>query len=312
MSTQRIQTFLLLAGITTAVVILVLFLLNWNSALDREVKRRIREIDESNKQLSEANEQLKVHDKMQSEFINIAAHELRTPIQPILGLTNFLLSKKGNIESYKDFLNIVSRNAKRLQRLTEDILDVTRIESHSLKLNKEQFNLNDIIVICIDDITTNRYSNNGENNGAVKILYEPKDIFVHADKERIAQVVSNLLHNAVKFTNEGGRGRRGGGEGEGSISVSSNRSTDKNEITVCVRDSGTGIDPEVLPKLFSKFVSKSARGTGLGLFVSKSIIEAHGGRIWAQNNQDGERRGATFAFSIPISNDPNKESWNRS
>jgi signal transduction histidine kinase len=142
-SEQRLETFLLLAGITIAVVILIVFLIKWNSSLGREVKRRTKELDESNKQLVLANkksesayEQLKVHDKMQRDFINVAAHELRTPIQPILGLTDALRSKIKDTEK-QEILDVVIRNAKRLHRLTEDILDVTRIESHTLELRKK-------------------------------------------------------------------------------------------------------------------------------------------------------------------------------
>jgi signal transduction histidine kinase len=289
-SVQRLQTFSLLAGITTAVVILIVFLIKWNSSLDREVKRRTKELDESNKQLvlankklESANEQLKVHDNMQNEFINIAAHELRTPIQPILLLSDALKSKIKDNEQFT-LIDVISRNAKRLRRLTEDILDVTRIESKSLKLHKEQFNLNDVIVNTINDIKINRYFNNKKDD--IKILYDSdKDIFVKADKERVSQVIFNLLSNAIKFAN---------GEG-GNISIMSEKKD--NQLIVSIKDTGTGIDSEILPRLFSKFVTKSFEGTGLGLFISKSIIEAHGGKIWAGNNSNG--KGATFSFILP-------------
>ena len=288
-SVQRLQTFSLLAGITTAVVILIVFLIKWNSSLDREVKRRTKELGESNKQLvlankklESANEQLKVHDNMQNEFINIAAHELRTPIQPIILLSEALKSTMKDNEQIS-LINVISRNAKRLRRLTEDILDVTRIESKSLKLHKEQFNLNDVIVNTINDIKINRYFNNKKDD--IKILYECKDIFVKADKERLSQVIFNLLSNAIKFTNDEG----------GNISIISEEKD--SQTIVSIKDRGTGIDSEILPRLFSKFATKSFEGTGLGLFISKNIIESHGGRIWAENNADG--KGATFSFSLP-------------
>jgi signal transduction histidine kinase len=205
---SSISSTIIIAGITTAVVILIIFLIKWNSSLDREVKRRTKELDKSNKQLvlankklESANEQLKVHDNMQNEFINIAAHELRTPIQPILGLSETLKSKIKDNEQLI-LIDVISRNAKRLRRLTEDVLDVTRIESKSLKLHKEQFNLNDIIVNTINDIKINRYFNNKKDD--IKILYECKDVFVKADKERLSQVIFNLLSNAIKFTNDEG------------------------------------------------------------------------------------------------------------
>jgi signal transduction histidine kinase len=290
-SVQRLQTFSLLAGITAAVVILIVFLIKWNSSLDREVKRRTKELDESNRQLvltneklESANEQLKVHANMQNEFINIAAHELRTPIQPILGLSETLKSEIKDNEQLA-LINVISRNAKRLRRLTENILDVTRIESKSLKLHKEQFNLNDVIVNTINYITANKYFNNKKDD--IKILYDSDiDISLKADKERLSQVIFNLLSNAIKFTN---------GEG-GKISVIAEKKD--NQLIVSIKDRGTGIDPEILPRLFTKFATKSFEGTGLGLFISKSIIEAHGGKIWAENNSNG--KGATFSFSLPI------------
>jgi signal transduction histidine kinase len=295
-SVQRLQTFSLLAGITTAVVILIVFLIKWNSILDREVKRRTKELDESNKKLVQtnkklesANEQLKVHDKMQNEFINIAAHELRTPIQPILGLTDALRSKIKDTEK-QEILDVVIRNAKRLQRLTEDILDATRIESHTLELQKKRFNLKDILSNLIQDYRSSQIERKNNNNEQdLKIVYECKDdtIFVHADMERITQVISNLINNSLKFTKSG------------KISVTSEKKD--GDAIVSVKDTGTGIEPEIMPKLFSKFASKSYQGTGLGLFICKSIIEAHGGRIWAENNSDG--KGARFAFSLPIINE---------
>jgi signal transduction histidine kinase len=238
-------------------------------------------------QLEAANEQLKVHEKMQKEFINVASHELRTPIQPILGLSEILHTKIKDTEQ-RQLLDTITRNAKRLQRLTNDILDVTKIESQSLKLNKERFNLSDLISSIIDD-----YRNRIErDNIAVKLLYEPNNkdnIFVEADRGRLIQVISNLLDNAIKFTKEG------------TISIITEEKDSK--VIVSVKDTGTGIDPEILPRLFSKFVTKSERGgTGLGLFICKSIVEAHGGKIWIENNNiyDG-KKGATFTFSLPTS-----------
>jgi signal transduction histidine kinase len=225
---------------------------------------------------------------MKDEFVNIAAHELRTPIQPILGLSE-IIRPKVNTEN-RGYVDVIIRNAKRLQRLTEEILDVTKIESQSLKLKKDEFNLNDVIVNCIDDITMNRQFNNNDKERKQKILYEPKDILLKADRGRVSQVISNLLSNAAKFTPEG------------TISVVSdlngNQDNNNNEAIIYVKDDGQGIDPDMLPKLFSKFATKSFSGTGLGLFISKSIVEAHGGRIWAQNNADG--KGATFSLSLPI------------
>jgi signal transduction histidine kinase len=306
--TEREKMFSLLAGTTAAIAILIIFLIKWNSTLGNEVKRRTGELNvstqklhsktaelkrtnesliESNKKLESANKQLELHDKMQKDFINVAAHELRTPIQPILGLAQVLRSRRDN-ENNNDkevaeevyLLDVMIRNAKRLQRLAEDILDVTKIEGHSLILHKEKFNLIDLMYEVIQDFK------NQINNGKVKLIHEfDKDfIFVEGDRSRISQVVYNLLSNSLKFTKEG------------TISIVIEKK-DSHAI-ISIKDPGTGIDYEILPRLFSKFASKSFEGTGLGLFISKSIIEAHGGKMWAENNVDGN--GATFSFSLPL------------
>jgi two-component system sensor histidine kinase VicK len=244
------------------------------------------QITESNVRLERANEQLMAHDKMQKEFINIAAHELKTPIQPILGLTEVLRSQIKDVKQ-QEILEITIRNAKRLQRLSNDILDLAKIEGRSLELNKEEFNLNDVVINAINDITLGK---DFLKNEKLKLLYNPdQDILINADKGRISQVISNLLSNAIEFTVEG---TILASIEKGKISKNNNKT-----IIVSVKDSGQGIDQSILPRLFTKFASKSHKGTGLGLFISKGIIEAHGGKIWGENNLDG--RGAKFSFSLP-------------
>jgi two-component system, OmpR family, sensor histidine kinase VicK len=232
-------------------------------------------------QLKEANEQLKVHDKMQKEFINVAAHELRTPIQPILSLADALRSDVTTTEG-QEILDIIIRNAERLQRLAEDILDVTRIESQSFLLNKEVFCLNELLSDAIGGIKNGI----GDRIHDINLIFRPevKNVFVEADNSRIAQVISNLINNALRFTRSG--------------IVSIIMETKGRDVIVSVKDTGSGIDPAIVPRLFTKFATKSATGTGLGLFISKSIIEAHGGKIWADNNLN--EKGATFTFSLPL------------
>ena len=265
-------------------------ILSWNKRLKTSVMNRTLELKrandsliESNRLLEAANEQLKVHDRMQKEFINVAAHELRTPIMPILGDAQYIERQFDNddprIQIEKDQVSSLIRNAKRLDILASDILDVTRIESKSLKLNKQKFNLKDIILSNLADIKRFEY----EGSVFPDIKYTPKDIIVNADKGRLSQVIANLLSNAIKFTDKG------------VISIETSESD--GEVIATIRDSGSGIDPEIFPKLFSKFITKSDRGTGLGLFISKSIIESHGGKIWAENNRF--EPGATFYFSLP-------------
>jgi two-component system, OmpR family, sensor histidine kinase VicK len=235
---------------------------------------------------AELYEQLKVHNKMQKEFINIAAHELRTPIQPILSLSELLRSKiSDNNDEQKELLDTIIRNAKRLQRLADDILDVTKIESQSLQLKKERFNITQMILNALADYRRND-TNKEEEKEKIKVVVAFKeDIFVEADRDRLNQVICNLISNAFKFTEE-----------EGIVSITAEKKD--NQILISIKDSGAGIDQEILPILFSKFVSKSFSGTGLGLFISRNIIEAHGGKIWAENNLDG--KGARFSFSLPL------------
>jgi signal transduction histidine kinase len=264
--------------------------------------------------IKEAHEKLKVQDRMQKEFINVAAHELRTPIQPILGLLGLLRSKKDDInkQDLNISLNLLMRNAQRLKRLSEDILDVTKIESQSLKLNKELINLNDVILNAIQD-SRNQVA---KNRGNIKMVYKPDlsghGIIVEADRNRLNQVIYNLLSNAIKFTEKEG--------GIVSIRTEKKKTRDNDdEVIVSVKDSGPGISSEMFPRLFEKFASKSFQGTGLGLFISKNIVEAHGGKIWGENNirnenshianhgedieEKGGGRGACFYFTLPIANE---------
>lgn len=231
-------------------------------------------------------EKLKEADKIKTEFINMAAHELRTPVQPILGLSEVLLSKINDTEQLS-YLDVINRNAKRLLRLAEDILDVSKIESQSLKLIKEKFDLRELVA----DLVCEHSKMLKKSNKNIKLEYVSKDdasvkSIVEADRGRISQVVSNLISNAVKFTQEG------------SIIITLEINDDENALVIRVKDTGEGIDSGIFPRLFTKFASNSFTGTGLGLYISKSIIGEHGGKMWAENNADG--KGASFYFTLPL------------
>jgi signal transduction histidine kinase len=306
---QRYFNLVIIGSIGALAVGVAFLILTWNKKLEKTVNAKTAE-------LRQANEQLKSHDRMQKEFINVAAHELRTPIVPILGFSELLYSKiKGRQqqkgqgqqeEEEEEMLETILRNANRLHQLTEDILDVTRIESNTLKLRKEKFNLNDVIVDTIEDYREQIA------NGNVKLMYEPGNnntVVVEADRRRVTQVISNLLNNSIKFTKEGtvtvtttirrkdvvDRDNRG--EGGGRV---------EEEVVIAVKDTGSGIDPGLMPRLFTKFATKSYQGTGLGLFISKAIIEAHGGKMGAENSNNdkdssGKKlNGATFYFTLPV------------
>jgi signal transduction histidine kinase len=288
---QQMETLALLIGITIAIAILIVFLATWNQDLNIAVKKRTEQLEESNRQLAFANErlidineELKNNEKAQQEFINIAAHELRTPIQPLMGLAEILQGKSRD-PSERDLLSAMHRSARRLQHLADDILDVAKIEGHTFRLNIEPFDLNAMLQSAVDE-----FRNELElRNPKVKILFksDAPSIPILADKNRLYQVILNLLTNAAKFTTEG------------EIVVKSSLSTEDNKklAVIPVKDTGSGIDPEIMPKLFTKFMSKSERGTGLGLFLSKNIIEAHGGKISASSIPG---QGAEFTFTIPL------------
>lgn len=294
---QNYFSILIITIIGSISTIIAYIVLTWNKRLHAIVNSRTKELDKANKELTAAYEQLKIHNKTQKEFIDIAAHELRTPLQPIIGIMNVIRSKVTDSEQQKLF-EIVIRNAKRLQRLVEDVLDVTRIEGHTLVIKKEVFNINDTIASILQEYRSQIERNNKEKYSQFpEISFQPEKagVYVQADKGRITQVISNLIDNAIKFAPH----QNGKLDIVVAHSDSDNREEEPNgNIIVSVKDNGTGIDPEVMPRLFSKFVTKSFSGTGLGLYVSKNIIEAHGGKIWAENNNDGN--GAIFYFNLPI------------
>ena len=315
---QRNLSTIVPAAIGTVAIAIALMIIRWNSKLERTVKERTAKLEA-------ANEQLEAQERAQREFINIAAHELRTPIQPILGLSEIIregilnLAKQlqmvqgevvykqlqnantiparsdsinrssslsSSIEKIVPMVEIINRNAKRLEKLTNNLLDVTRFENNkSLDLSKEQFDIDSVIRDCIIDASQHI----GKKN--IKFSYMPADdsqqvIIIKADRTRIGQVLMNLLENSINSSQEG------------IISVTTAIDPDANSITVSVKDAGSGINPDILPRLFSKFATASEKGTGLGLYISKKIIEAHGGKIWAENNKDG--KGATFSFTLPL------------
>ncbi len=240
---------------------------------------------------TELYEQLQIHDRMQKEFINTAAHELRTPIQPILGITE-LVKKEIKDDRHRELLEVISRNAHRLKILSEDILEASKIESNSLHLNKEHFKIKELIIEVI-----NSYRNNTDSkNIRFEYALDNDNLTIHADRNGLSRVISNLINNSIKFTHKNG--------GIISVFVESKEINEDSKgdkeaaVVVSVKDIGTGIDKEILPKLFRKFNTKSFHGMGLGLYISKNIVNAHGGKIWAKNNLDNT--GATFSFRLPI------------
>ena len=287
-----------------------------------------KELTRVTKELALSNKMIEQQKEIQMEFINIAAHELRTPIMPIIGGLELLEERVSQIpeakkehQEIKRDIDLINRNALRLKKLADDILQVSRIEGGVYKINLQQnVNIMTLILAAIDSIKQNyEYS---EKRDKVSIsLFSPleyddgrlsndqkgqqpsdpkKSLLVRCDPEKIQQVLFNLLHNAMKFTRQGVI----------AITVTANKRTHgieggNDSVIVSIKDQGTGVDPSLKDKLFEKFQTRSANGAGLGLYLSRKIVEAHGGKIWVEEKADSsqkEERGATFAFSIPVKN----------
>ena len=262
----------------------------WNKGLRKVVYIQTKELQETTKKLT-------YHDKLQKEFIDIAAHEFRTPIQSVLGYSEMI---HANLKNFDQYFDKIIRNARRLEKLTEDILDVSRIEGNNLQLSKSNFDLNHTIQQLIEDHQKEAADKN------VKVILDFKKnvpTTIYADEARLQQVFNNLLSNAINFTNNG------------TVIITAYKAQvdtnvemghqDEESIVIEIKDTGSGINPEMLPRLFEKFATKSGSGTGLGRYISKSIVDSHGGKIWAYNNKDGI--GATFTFTLPIHQIKNKK-----
>ena len=234
-------------------------------SMKENVKKHTRELEQ-------ANDELRRLDTLKDEFINVAAHELHNPITPMLIMIENLQEEFGQREEVK----VIARNARKIHELVKSILNVARLENQSIVLEKEQFDLSSVLADAVQDAR--------KQAKGIQIDYEPATIMVRADKWKVAEVVLNLLDNAIKFSREG------------TITILATRKD--NDAVVSIKDCGTDIHPDIMPRLFTKFATKSDKGTGIGLYFSKKIVEAHGGAIWAENNADG--KGATFSFSLPL------------
>lgn len=263
-------------GIIITVGVIAMTLRHFFGQINSELKK---EIESKTHELSEANKKLQDLDRMKNEFISIASHELKSPIQPIFGFAE--LAQSGDIDQ-KEAWDGVTSLAKKLQDLANDVLDVTRIESSRLTLYPEKISLNETIHEAIHMAQTGMTK-------PIKMLEElDLDVTIEADRTRLDQVLRNIINNSIKFTDTG--------------HIKIKTITNKNEAIISISDTGLGIPEDILPKIFGKFATKghereNQSGNGLGLFLCKGIIDAHGGKISARNNQDG---GATFEFSLPI------------
>lgn len=250
-----------------------------------ELQRFNDELSLKNEELSEANAKLQKLDKMKTDFILIAAHELRTPIQPIIGSVQ--LAQKGMLSTDEAWKAIVSES-KRLSNIADYILDVGKIESGTFTYDMRPVNVKKLI-----ETVTSSSSKLASEDGLITISaqHENQDVIIIGDKERLIQAFSNIINNAVKFAKNG------------TITIATKSSRDKDVVEIRITDDGPGIPREILPVLFTKFVTKTQeneRGTGLGLFITKTIIEAHNGTIRAENNDAHGGKGASFTISLPV------------
>jgi signal transduction histidine kinase len=283
------------------------------------------------KQLKDAYQKVENTNAMQQEFINVAAHELRTPIQSVLGYAELLLEEETD-DRKKHALTAITHNSERLQKLASDILDIARIESNTFRLSMSPLNLNSLLSNTIKDYIKRREqrrtlkdtikassninmgSNNdddrskgGEKTTNTKLFFESRlrgeennnSIIIEADEGKLTQVIDNILDNAFTFTDADGSVTVTLEKQEAQPKQQQEQKQQQQYANIIVKDTGAGIDPQILPRLFTKFATKSHKGTGLGLYISKSIVESHGGKIWAENNKDG--KGATFTISLPLS-----------
>lgn len=265
--------------------------------LNSDLRESFEALSELNIKLRAVNDELRMRNKSQVEFINAAAHELRTPTQSIMGYCQMLTMFPNDSKDSKDYLDRLARNADRLYTLISDLLDATRLDMGMLKVVKSEWNITNIILEVINEMKDKSYFLTKDNKKVRKFpkiepILPPQPIIINADKQRITQVMINLLTNAINFTDSG------------TISVSINLSKD-NLVKVSVKDNGKGIDPEIQHKLFEKFTTRSDQGIGLGLYISKYLIEVHGGSITGKNNKYG--RGATFSFTLPTVTKTNSE-----
>jgi signal transduction histidine kinase len=280
LAAQESETFLLLTLITISAGVFIIFLLIWTRRLDKSVEKRTQQLSSLNEVLSIANQRLEEQEQAERNFLNIAAHELRTPTQAVMGYAEMLKMNP----SMTKYLDAVLNNANRLHRLVEDILDITRIENNLLVLRKEPIFVDEFVKKMVDDYADKITASKNDIRLQGGLLDHVK---VFADKDRLHQVISNLMDNAIKFTPIG------------TIKVDAVVDpSDEKRVIISVGDTGTGVDPEIQSKLFEKFASKSQKGTGLGLFIAKNIIEAHGGKIWFERNLDG--KGSIFKFTLPL------------
>ena len=261
-----------------------------NASLNRQVAERTSELADKVDALALANAALQKHDQMRSEFVSLVSHQVRAPLTNLRGALERVQSGCGVINStcLKMFV-VMDQQIDRLNRLVKEVLNMARIESGNLALQLEPISIAPILQQVVEQ-TKARASDR-----VIQMTTKPGMPLVYADRDHIAEVLSNLLDNADKYSQPGAL-------------ISVEMRADEFEVVLSVQDSGPGLPTADLPRLFDKFFradsgdSQAVYGYGLGLYICRSLVEAQGGRIWAENHKNG---GAIFAFSVPVWNGEN-------
>ena len=277
---------------------------------------------ETSDNLRIANERIVKSEEMEREFINTAAHELRTPTQAIMGyieldfeLFDDIMKRskvqedeglKRDLTHLHNHFDAISRNSARLDDLINNLLDVARIESnriYSLQLHKERLDLIKEIKESINTQLDQKIKNKNIQINFINQMFD-EQLSVYADISRLNQILNNLIDNAIKFSPPNSiidiiikDNNPDFSDGKAKDYDVFKQKPNNAEVLVGISDRGKGISPKIMPKLFEKFMTDSDFGTGLGLYITKNLVEAHGGKIWAFNNNDG--LGSTFVFSLP-------------
>jgi PAS domain S-box-containing protein len=256
-----------------------------NANLNQQVAERTRELAEKIEELAQANTKLQKLDHMRSEFVSLVSHQIRAPLTNMLGATERMRGGCGvPSAACNRMFDVIDQQVMRLDRLVQDVLNVTRIESGEVALHKEPIS----ILPVVDQVVRQTHARSAER--PINLPLKPGLPLVYADRDYVAEILANLLDNADKYSPPGGV-------------VTIGVAADQTQVVLSVHDSGSGIPEEDVGRIFDKFYrsdnsdSQPSYGYGLGLYICRSLAEAQGGHIWAENHPNG---GAVFSFTLPV------------
>jgi signal transduction histidine kinase len=237
---------------------------------------------------AQAVEQLERLNRAKSEFVSIVSHEFRTPLTGIQGFSEMMRDEQLSLEEMREYAGDINKDSQRLNRMIDEMLDLDRMESGRMTIHPERMDLNAVLNEAVNRVRPNA------PNHTLSLDLQPDLPAIHADRDRLTQVASNLLNNAVKYSPTGGR-----------ITVRSRAEGD--QVRIEVRDEGLGIPPEALETIFERYsrvdsqATKDIPGTGLGLPIVRQIVHLHGGKVWAESELG---RGSVFHVALPLAGAP--------